>query len=435
MSCVIRMLRRVALFGAALAVAPWASAAFHAFQIEQLYSNADGTVQFIVMHESLGANGEGFWQNHEISSTHAGVAQHFRFTSDLPAGPTARRRVLLATQGFAALGLVTPDFVIPDGFLSTGQGLVNYADVDFVGYASLPTDGVGALNRNGAVVPNVATNFAGKTASVGPPAPPVFGNFQGLWWNDPPGSESGWGINLNHQDTTIFATWFTFGLNGKPTWFAGSASSSAAAPNVFEGSLFTGTGPPFNAFDPSKVAPTQVGTITFAFTDATHATFTAKFSGITVVKPLTRQEFGSPVPTCTFGAQPNLALATNYQDIWWRAPAGSESGWGVNFTHQGDTIFATWFTFGQDGKPLWFAVAASKSAPNVYQGTLFKAVSGPPFSAVPFDPADVVGAATGPVTLTFTDGNNATFAYSVDGSADSKPITRQVLAAPGTVCR
>ena len=71
----------------------------------------------------------------------------------------------------------------------------------------------------------------------------------------------------------------------------------------------------------------------------------------------------------------------------------------------------------------------------MYQGTLFKAVSGPPFSAVPFDPADVVGAATGPVTLTFTDGNNATFAYSVDGSADSKPITRQVLAAPGTVCR
>lgn len=34
------------------------------------------------------------------------------------------------------------------------------------------------------------------------------------------------------------------------------------------------------------------------------------------------------------------------------APAGAESGWGVNFTHQGDTIFATWFTY-DDGTPLW----------------------------------------------------------------------------------
>jgi hypothetical protein len=26
-------------------------------------------------------------------------------------------------------------------------------------------------------------------------------------------------------------------------------------------------------------------------------------------------------------------------------PGGSESGWGVNLTHQGDTIFASWFTY------------------------------------------------------------------------------------------
>ena len=37
--------------------------------------------------------------------------------------------------------------------------------------------------------------------------------------------------------------------------------------------------------------------------------------------------------------------------LWWAAPAGSQSGWGINFAHEGDTIFATWFTFDHDGSP------------------------------------------------------------------------------------
>ena len=33
----------------------------------------------------------------------------------------------------------------------------------------------------------------------------------------------------------------------------------------------------------------------------------------------------------------------NVQGLWWAAPAGAESGWGINFAHQGDIIFASWF--------------------------------------------------------------------------------------------
>ena len=95
-----------------------------------------------------------------------------------------------------------------------------------------------------------------------------------------------------------------------------------------------------------------------------------------------------PLPTCTFGAQPNLALATNYQDLWWAAPAGSESGWGVNFTHQGDIIFATWFTYDTDGTPLWLSATVNKTASGVYTGTLYR-TTGPAFNAVPFLPANV----------------------------------------------
>ncbi|MET0683613.1 MAG: S8 family serine peptidase, partial [Casimicrobiaceae bacterium] len=40
----------------------------------------------------------------------------------------------------------------------------------------------------------------------------------------------------------------------------------------------------------------------------------------------------------------------NFQGMWWNAPAGSEAGWGINFAHQGEVIFATWFTHDLNGK-------------------------------------------------------------------------------------
>ena len=57
-----------------------------------------------------------------------------------------------------------------------------------------------------------------------------------------------------------------------------------------------------------------------------------------------------------------LAAAVNYQGLWWKAPAESESGWGISLTHQGDIIFATWFTYDFDGKPLWFAATLHRKA-------------------------------------------------------------------------
>ena len=37
--------------------------------------------------------------------------------------------------------------------------------------------------------------------------------------------------------------------------------------------------------------------------------------------------------------------------------------------------------------------------------------------------------------MTFVDGNAATFAYTVNGVTQTKPMTRYVFRAPGTVCR
>jgi hypothetical protein len=205
--------------------------------------------------------------------------------------------------------------------------------------------------------------------------------------------------------------------------------------NVYAGTLYTTAGPPFNAvpFNPALVVPTAVGTGKLTFTDSDNGTFAYTVNGVSQVKSITREVFG-PVPTCRFGIQADLAKATNYQDLWWNAPAGSESGWGINITHQGTTLFVTWFTYDLDGSPLWLSATAQKTGAATYSGNLVR-TRGPAFNAVPWSPAGVTVTQVGTVTLSFADGNHATFAYTVNGVSQAKQITREIFRAPGTVCQ
>jgi hypothetical protein len=103
-----------------------ARAEYHTFQIEELFSNADGTIQYVVLHEAFGMNGENLWVGHALASGNGTSSNTFTFPNNLPGGPcgyygctqsqTANARVLVATQGFAALGLVTPAPVTAQAF-------------------------------------------------------------------------------------------------------------------------------------------------------------------------------------------------------------------------------------------------------------------------------------------------------------------------------
>ena len=269
----------------------------------------------------------------------------------------------------------------------------------------------------------------------------VAANYQGLWYAAPAGSESGWGINFAHQGDSIFASWFTYDLTGKGLWLVMTATKTGNA--TYTGTLFQLTGPAFDAVpfpplgSPGGATGTVAGTGTLSFIDSNNASFLYTVNDISQTKAVTRQIFGT-LPTCTYSAQPNLALATNYQDLWWAAPGGSESGWGVNLTHQGDTIFASWFTYDRDGTPMWLVVSAPKTAPGTYMGTLYR-LTGPAFNAVPFpplgSPGGAIGTGVGTATFTFSDGNTGTFAYTVGAATQTKNITRQLFQAPaGTVC-
>jgi DNA-binding beta-propeller fold protein YncE len=256
-------------------------------------------------------------------------------------------------------------------------------------------------------------------------------NAQALWWV-PEGAESGWGLNLAHQGSTLFGTWFTYDANGQPTWLVMSNGASSAG-NRYAGTLFRTTGPPFNAavFDPAKVTRTPAGSLEIGVVSVNSASMIATVDGATVSKPLAKQIFAAPVPICDTGASASGFLPV-YQDLWWN-PA--ESGWGLNVAHEGNVLFITWFTYDLDGSPTWFVGSdIAKTGNATYSGTLYKTF-GPPMTASPWDPSKVTRMPVGNATLSFRDNDNGTFAYTVNGVAGSKSITRQVFATPVTRCR
>src|SRR5262249_54315307 len=148
------------------------------------------------------------------------------------------------------------------------------------------------------------------------------------------------------------------------------------SPGVYTADLFAVTGPPFSAvpFVQPPGSATKIGTATLTFTDSSNGTFhyDVNLPGGTVsqTKAIMQQQLAAaPLATCSSGKTPaELAAATNYQDIWWAGTStspGTESGWGINFTHQGDNVFASWFTYDLDGTPLWLVGTAQKTAPGI----------------------------------------------------------------------
>jgi hypothetical protein len=96
------------------------------------------------------------------------------------------------------------------------------------------------------------------------------------------------------------------------------------------------------------------------------------------------------------------------------------------------SCFATWFTYTAMRRCGWWSPPTSPvrgCTPELYSQ------HGPAFNAVPFNPMSVVGTNVGTATFTFTNGNSATFAYTVNGVSQTKTVTREIFGPPGTVCQ
>ena len=154
------------------APAPSAMAAFHFWDIQEVYSDATGSVQYVELF--TGVNGQEFLNAHSLTATTDGVPVVFTFPGNSPS-PTAGKTLLIATQAYAdfavALDLPSPDFLLPPGFFDpTGSNIqIDFAGVDSVSFTGtqLPTDGAMSLNYPGAVAAsNTPTNFSGEAGTI-----------------------------------------------------------------------------------------------------------------------------------------------------------------------------------------------------------------------------------------------------------------------------
>jgi hypothetical protein len=260
---------------------------------------------------------------------------------------------------------------------------------------------------------------------------PMLPSQTALWWNP---AESGWGLNLNHQGSIVFGTLFTYDERGVPLWLVMSNGAMQSDGVTYSGALQRTKGPAFNAdpFTPLGAGDVStIGSMSVKFVDANSATLEYDVGGVQVRKSIQRQVYGTRAANC-LPTTASRATATNYQDLWWN-PA--ESGWGINITHQDNTLFATLFTYDATGRELWLVMSdGRRQADGSYLGDLYR-TKGPAFNAVPFTPLTAADVTTvGTMRLAFSDGNNGTLTYTYSGSTVTKAITRQVFSTPVPLC-
>jgi hypothetical protein len=217
-------------------------------------------------------------------------------------------------------------------------------------------------------------------------------------------------------------------------WLVMSGGAMQSDGVTFSGDLYRTTGPAFNANPFTPIGPsniTRVGTMTASFANVNYGTLTYSVNGVEVTKAIERQVYGSRAASC-LPTTSSRATLTNYQDLWWNA---NESGWGVNVTHQDNTLFATLFTYDAAGKGLWLVMSGgAKQADGSYLGDLYQ-TKGSAFNAQPFiplAPADI--AKVGTMQFRFADGITGTLTYTVNGVAVSKAIKRQEFSSPLPAC-
>jgi hypothetical protein len=110
-------------------------------------------------------------------------------------------------------------------------------------------------------------------------------------------------------------------------------------------------------------------------------------------------------------------------DLWWNP---LEDGRGINMTqHPSGQVFAIWYTYAADTGPLWLVMSGGQwTTSRTFVGKLYR-TSGPAYSKLPFDPSKVTAFEVGTLTLNFTDANNVTFFWVVDGVQGTEVMRRQ----------
>jgi hypothetical protein len=237
-------------------------------------------------------------------------------------------------------------------------------------------------------------------------------NYQDLWWAG--SAENGWGMSITQHGAMIFAAMYIYDEQGRPQWVVMPGGTWSAGFGAFTGALYIPTGSWFGAYDASRmVAGAPVGNATLAFTSASTATLAYTINGVAGTKSIMRQPFGP------MDATP----VASYGDLWWGGTA--QNGWGVAISQQYRTLFSVWYTYGADGRTVWYVIPGGTwITTDTYTGTAYR-TTGSRWLGAPYDPAQLAPQPVGTVTFRFTGIGTATMTYDVEGVTQVKTLTRQ----------
>ena len=150
-------------------------------RINELYSNADGTMQFIEL--SIGPLDS--WSGVTLTSSRNGTTNLVTFHSPLPGWLTPNTTLLLATRSFAERAHVQPDYVIPDQFLFSLGGTLKFGDLDAFDHATLlSADSLTSVSRDGTATAPSPRNSHGESAALPEPLPLTAASMEAIKaWN------------------------------------------------------------------------------------------------------------------------------------------------------------------------------------------------------------------------------------------------------------
>ena len=162
----------VVFFAAMMMTSP-ARAAVHLWNLQELYSNSSGTLQFIELFTTSSTQTR-FDIQRTITSANVGGGMSSTFNVPLGLiGATANKSLLFGTAGIQAASGVTPDYIIPNNFLFAGGGTISFFGANGGAYTALPTNGTASRiwTGGGNNTINSPTNFGGQTGVVVVPEP------------------------------------------------------------------------------------------------------------------------------------------------------------------------------------------------------------------------------------------------------------------------
>lgn len=330
------------------------------------------------------------------------------------------RTVALEARG-GALAVDAPARRVIVSFEATGQaGVFSMAgerlDTLAVGRA-VPSSAQHLAVDPASGVVHLANGDIGSVVSLRMPADPapVAVDFTGLWF-DP--KQPGWGVFLDQQGATVFATLFTHDPAGHPTWLF--MSNGARQPDgSFSGDLHRTRGPLAEALKNVSAA----GSLRFEpGLDANRATLTYYVDGGLHTRSVQRFRSADAARACHWRVDGHDVPreATSLTALW-SNPA--DPGWGLAVSHQGATAFAVLFTYDEQNRPTWVVMSTGKlDSRGAFVGDVYRAVG---------EKIET----TGQMALSFPSPERGMLRYRLGGLDFRGPIIRQSFSRLTSHCQ